>query len=70
VVAHVNQVSPHKVSSGIKTILPGYTDEVAMQLGLIETDLDLEGARARFLINDRAKQFAADPEFSRRIRGL
>jgi hypothetical protein len=70
VVAHVNQVAPRTVSAGIKTMLPGYTDEVAMRLGLINTELDLAGARERFLINDRARRAIGDPGFSLRIRGL
>lgn len=70
VVAHVNDVTPNKVAAGIKTILPGYTDDVAMRLGLIDTELDLAAARERFLINDLAKRHANDPAFSRRIRGL
>lgn len=70
VVAHVNEIAPGRVSTGLKTLLPGYSDEVAMQLGLIDTDLDIEKARERFLINDRAKRHFADPAFSLRIRGL
>ena len=68
VVAHVNQISPGKVPSGIKTILPGYTDEVALGLGLIDTDLEIERARNRYLINARAKQYINDPMFSWKIR--
>jgi hypothetical protein len=68
VVSHVNRISPGKVPSGIKTILPGYTDEVAHRLGLLDTDLDVEGARERYLINARAKRFIDDPLFSWRIR--
>jgi hypothetical protein len=68
VVAHVNQVAPRTVPSGIKTILPGYTDEVAHRLGLIDTDLNLDLARERYLINARARRFLNDPQFSLRIR--
>ena len=70
VVEHVNAIAPGTVSAGIKTILPGYTDEVAMKLGLIDTDLDLPAARDRYLINERARRYANDPAFSLRIRGL
>jgi len=68
VVTHVNQIAPKTVPGGLKTIVPGYTDEVAFKIGLIDTDLDLEHARERFLINARAKQFIRDPLFSFRIR--
>jgi hypothetical protein len=68
VVRHVNQVAPRTVPAGIKTILPGYTDEVAFRLGLIATDLDLPQTRERYQVNDRAKRFINDPAFSFRIR--
>jgi hypothetical protein len=64
----VNQIAPKTVPAGFKTIIPGYTDEVAFRIGLIDTDLDLEHARARFLINARARKFINDSLFSFRIR--
>jgi len=68
VLSHVNQVAPNTVSAGIKTILPGYTDEVAHELGLMDTDLDITAARERYLVNARAKRFINDSAFSFRIR--
>ncbi len=67
-VGHVNHVVPGKVPGGIKIMLPGYADEVAQRLGLIDTELDLEQARERFRINDRARRYIDDPLFSVRIR--
>jgi hypothetical protein len=68
VVAHVNHIAPRRVPRGIKTILPGYADEVAYSLGLIDNSMTLDEARRRYRVNDRAKQFATDPHFSHRIR--
>ncbi len=68
VIAHVNRVAPHTVPGGIKTILPGYTDEVALRLGLIDTRLPLEAARERFRVNAAARRWIGSPDFSRRIR--
>ncbi len=68
VVAHVNQVAPQMVPAGFKTMLPGYTDEVAHRLGLIDTDLDVGRARERYLINARAQRSISDSLFSFRIR--
>ena len=68
VVDHVNQVAPRTVPAGIKTMLPGYSDEVAYGLGLIETDMALEQTRDRYLVNARARQHLRDPAFSLRIR--
>jgi hypothetical protein len=70
VVDHVNQVAPRTVPAGIKTMLPGYTDEVAYGLGLIETDVALDATRDRYLINARAKRHFRDPAFSLRIRDM
>jgi hypothetical protein len=68
VVAHVNRIVPNAVPAGYKTMMPGYTDEVAMRLGLIDTGLDIEQARERFQINARARKYITDPYFSLRIR--
>jgi uncharacterized protein DUF4105 len=68
VVDHVNHLVPRAVPHGIKTILPGYADDVAYSLGLIDTSIPLEQARQRFKVNERAVRFAADSNFSRRIR--
>ena len=68
VVDHVNHIVPRAVPHGIKTILPGYADEVAYSLGLIDTGISLEDARKRFRVNVQARRFADSPEFSTRIR--
>jgi hypothetical protein len=70
IVRHVNTISPRRVPFSYKVLLPGYSDELAFDLGLIDTDLPLAQARARFHINERAMRFADDPEFSRRIRAF
>ena len=48
--------------------LPGYADEVAYSLGLIDTAISLDEARRRFRVNDDARRYVTTPEFSRRIR--
>lgn len=68
VVDHVNHIVPRAVPRGIKTILPGYADEVAHSLGLIDNSMSIDEARRRYRVNDVARRFAADPDFSRRIR--
>lgn len=68
IVRHVNAITPGRVPKGIRTVLPGYTDGVALGLGLIDSELSLEEARRRFRINDRARRHAEAPDFSLRIR--
>jgi hypothetical protein len=65
---HVNFIRPGRVPASYKVLLPGYADELATDLGLIDSDMDVEAARKRYHINDRARQFAEAPDFSARIR--
>lgn len=51
-----------------RTLLPGYSDALAYDLGLIDTELPFAQARERFHINERALKHADDPAFSLRIR--
>jgi uncharacterized protein DUF4105 len=67
-VSHVNQVTPGRIPHGLKTILPGYSDDVALSLGLIDSPLDLEAVRAKYRVNERAKQWERAADFSVRIR--
>jgi hypothetical protein len=67
IVKHVNTIVPNRVPGGIKTILPGFTDEVALRLGLIDARMPLEEVRRRFRINERARRHD-DSTFSRGIR--
>jgi hypothetical protein len=70
IVRHVNTISAGRVPWSYKVLLPAYSDELAYDLGLIETALPLDEARRRFRINDRAARYADDPAFSRRIREM
>ncbi len=48
--------------------LPGYSDALAFELGLIQTTVDFEGTRARNHINPRAVESAGSEAFGVRIR--
>jgi hypothetical protein len=69
-IAHVNAIAPGKIPAGWRTLLPGYADEVALELGLIPDSGRVEDVRRRYLVNARAVKYAADPAFSRRIRQI
>lgn len=64
----MNAIAPHKVPFSFKVMFPGYSDELAYDLGLIDTGLPFAAARERYDINARAARYAADPAFSHRIR--
>lgn len=69
IVSHVNKISPKRVSFDFSILFPENSDKLAYDLGLIDTDLSFEEARKTYLINERAEQFADDPDFSLKIRG-
>ncbi len=65
---HANRVASTKIPYGRSVLLPGYADELAVKLGLIDAEGSIEDVRKRFLVNERARRFADDPLFSLRIR--
>jgi hypothetical protein len=64
----VNKIAEDRVPFSYKILFPSYSDEFAYRLGLIDTDVSFEETRAKYLINDRALQYADAPDFSRKIR--
>ena len=69
IVRHVEEVAPGRVPRFRReVILPGYSDRLAYDLGLLDTDLSFEKARERFKINERALRAQGDPDFSVKIR--
>lgn len=65
---HVNDVVPGRIPASWKVVLPGYSDELLESLGLIDSSLDLERARAAFDIKTAATRWSHSPEFSAKIR--
>lgn len=68
ILSHVNRLDAVHVPYGWRVLVPGYSDELALELGLIDTTLPLDAARERFRINDRARNALRDDDFSSRIR--
>jgi hypothetical protein len=68
ILKHVNSIASRKIPYGREVLLPGYADELARELGLLDSSLPIEEARRRFRINDRAKRAWNDPDFSTAIR--
>src|SRR5690606_23608675 len=52
--AHVNAIAAEPIPFGRRILLPGYSDEIAFERGLIDTSLPLDSARLHFRVNDRA----------------
>lgn len=68
IVRHVNELVPGRIPFSYKVLLPGYSDELAYDLGLIDTDLPFPEARRHFRVDDDALRAAGREDFSQRIR--
>lgn len=65
---HVKTLAPEAWGWSWRLLLPGYSDEMAFERGLIDSDLPLEQAREHFRVNPRVERYLGDPRFSVRIR--
>lgn len=70
IVSHINDLVPGRVPFSYKVLLPAYSDELAYDLGLLDTSLPRDAFRSPHLINARAAAYADREDFSRGIRGL
>lgn len=68
IIDHINRIAPNTIPFNWKIIIPGYSDKYAYDLGWIKTDLPFEQAREKYTINEKARTYANDPEFSVKIR--
>ncbi len=67
-VQHVNKLRPGRIPYDWRVLLPGHSDRLAYELGLLEIQGPFEVARVSSRINELALAYANDPEFSKRIR--
>jgi hypothetical protein len=68
IVGHVNEiVTERRVPFSYKVLFPGYSDQLAYDLGLIDTTLPLTEIREKYKINEKAET-ASDSDFSTKIR--
>ncbi|MEA2559995.1 MAG: hypothetical protein QOH06_1499 [Acidobacteriota bacterium] len=68
IVRHVNELVPGRVPWSYKVVLPGYSDELAYDLGLIDTDLPFAEAQRHFRIDQKAQRLGDGEGFSAAIR--
>ena len=67
ILRHVNAVAARKIRYGRRVLLPGYSDQLALERGLIDTDLGIDEARQRFRVDG---SIPTGDDYSRRIRGI
>jgi len=68
IVDHVNRVTDTPVGRSWKILLPGYSDALAHELGLLDAEGSLEETRARWFANERAREWDGAEDFAARIR--
>ncbi|WP_375773479.1 DUF4105 domain-containing protein [Archangium gephyra] len=68
-VRHLEKVSETNVPYDHRTLLPAYSDALALSLGLIDSDVGLAETRERHRINTLALAAQDRDDFSLRIRG-
>ncbi|MBK6630544.1 MAG: DUF4105 domain-containing protein [Betaproteobacteria bacterium] len=68
IVRHINAIAPSRIPLSYKVLLPAFADELAYDLGLIETELPRDQFRSAHLINDLALIHADSAAFSTGIR--
>lgn len=70
IVRHINSIAPGEVPYDYRVLLPGYADELAYELGLIDKSLPFEETRRRARISEQILKYKDDPRFSAKIRGV
>ena len=69
ILQHVERLTFWDIFLDYRALLPGYSDALAYELGLLDTSVPLEALRRKSRI-DPAVTAIEDPQFSRKIRGL
>lgn len=68
IVRHINTIAPRRVPLSLKVLLPAFADELAYDLGLLDTTLPREAFRDAHRINRLAAEYADRADFSVGIR--
>ena len=68
IVRHVNQLSPGRIPTDLRVLLPGLSDRLAYEQGLLETSGTFQEARRSAYVSERARRFAEHVDFSKMIR--
>ncbi|MCW8962568.1 MAG: DUF4105 domain-containing protein [Gammaproteobacteria bacterium] len=68
IVRHINEQFPGYVPWSYKILLPGYSDELAFELGMIDTNKSFERMRLYYRLDDNALNQAGEKTFSIDIR--
>ncbi len=65
---HINRLRPGTVQLDPRVLLPGHSDNLAYELGLLKIDGKFDEVKERYRINVLSAIYQDDPDFSTKIR--
>ncbi|HEY4231977.1 MAG TPA: DUF4105 domain-containing protein [Lacipirellulaceae bacterium] len=68
IVQHINRIKPNRVSYDVRVLLPGYSDQLAYDDGLIVRTGTFEQTKQQALVTPLAQRYADRDDFSELIR--
>jgi hypothetical protein len=68
IVRHINRIKPDRIFTDLRVLLPGYSDSLAYDAGLIERHGTFLETKEHAYINRLAQQYAGREDFSQRVR--
>jgi hypothetical protein len=68
IVRHVNRIKPNRITTDYRTLLPGYSDQLAYDEGLIERRGTFAETKELAYVNPLAQRYAGRDDFSEMIR--
>lgn len=68
IMRHVNRIAPGAVPYDYRILMPGYSDQYAYDLGLIDSPLSFEETRMRARVNEMAYRYRDAADFSQQLR--
>lgn len=68
IVDHINKLRPNFIAYTYQVMLPGHSDRLAYDLGLLDRSVPFETLKRRSHVNARAHVFASRDDFSQQIR--
>jgi hypothetical protein len=68
IVRHINKLRPGQIPIDLRVVLPGHSDHMAYNLGLLNVEGPFEEVRANAKINLLAELYENAPDFSKKIR--
>jgi Domain of unknown function (DUF4105) len=68
IVRHVNRIKPNRIIADYRVLLPGYSDALAYDEGLIERRGTFQETKQQAYVNPQAQRYAGREDFSELIR--